>query len=387
MILKTLYCIYLLAVPAVVIWLAKRWSWIERISPMPILYALGLLVANTTTIPSSIGSSFHTAIGNIAVPLSIPLMLLSCNPKQWSAAKTAKAFLCGFLAVVITIITGFFLFKGIVGNEMAQICAVAAGIYTGGIPNMGAIAHGVNMNNEMYLLLTSYDLIVTGLYLTFIIFCGKTFYRKLLPNRHIASTNHTSNSSRPITPTKNTSPKEGRATLFCVLLAIGIVSISYYVSTLFDTEYSTPILILLISTISIAASFLPHIRQTATATGSNTPTCFNIGLYCVYVFCFCIANGCNIREMELLSSLPVLGFIAFVVFGSILLQILFSIILHLDGDTVMVTSVSLINSPPFVPMAAALLNNRDTIILGIGVGLLGYLAGNYLGIGLFLLLR
>ena len=52
----------------------------------------------------------------------------------------------------------------------------------------------------------------------------------------------------------------------------------------------------------------------------------------------------------------------------------------------MVCSVALINSPPFVPLAAALLNNKDIVILGITIGLLGYMLGNYLGIGLYHLL-
>ncbi|MBQ3949373.1 MAG: DUF819 family protein, partial [Bacteroidales bacterium] len=68
------------------------------------------------------------------------------------------------------------------------------------------------------------------------------------------------------------------------------------------------------------------------------------------------------------------------------LQILFAKMLKIDGDSVMVCSVALINSPPFVPLAAALLNNKDIVILGITIGLLGYMLGNYLGIGLYHLL-
>jgi uncharacterized membrane protein len=48
--------------------------------------------------------------------------------------------------------------------------------------------------------------------------------------------------------------------------------------------------------------------------------------------------------------------------------------------------VALINSPPFVPMVAALLDNKDLIILGITIGLLGYMIGNYMGLGIFYLL-
>ena len=60
--------------------------------------------------------------------------------------------------------------------------------------------------------------------------------------------------------------------------------------------------------------------------------------------------------------------------------------MKLDGDTALVTSVALINSPPFVPLVAALLNNKEIIILGITIGMLGYMLGNYLGLAVYFLL-
>lgn len=89
--------------------------------------------------------------------------------------------------------------------------------------------------------------------------------------------------------------------------------------------------------------------------------------------------------MDLAGSLNILWYILFVIFGSLVLQLLFARLIHLDSDSTMVTSVALINSPPFVPLAAALLNNKDVIVLGITVGLLGYMFGNYLGLGFFFL--
>ena len=37
--------IYLLGVPLLVMQLAKRWNWIEKVSPMTVLYLIGLAVA------------------------------------------------------------------------------------------------------------------------------------------------------------------------------------------------------------------------------------------------------------------------------------------------------------------------------------------------------
>ena len=100
----------------------------------------------------------------------------------------------------------------------------------------------------------------------------------------------------------------------------------------------------------------------------------------------CCATTCNVGEMDIAGSLPILYYLGFIIFGSLVLQTLMARLLKIDGDSVMVSSVALINSPPFVPLAAALLGNKNIVVLGITVGLLGYMLGNYLGIGLYHLL-
>lgn len=147
-------------------------------------------------------------------------------------------------------------------------------------------------------------------------------------------------------------------------------------------------LILLLTTLSIAASFIPLVRRVNSLADrrQRQPLAFRVGLYFVYLFCFTIANACDIRQLDLTGSLNILWYILFIIFGSLLLQILFARILRLDGDTTLVTSVALINSPPFVPLVAALLDNRDLTVLGITIGLIGYLVGNYLGLAVYFLL-
>ena len=157
--------------------LARRWTWIDKVSPMAVLYIIGLLVANLTPWIRQPGLlDTNNLIGSVCIPLSIPLMLMSCSLSRVSFDNTFKAFLCGFGAILLVTVAGFFLFRHHTDpTQFAKISAVAVGIYTGGIPNMGAIAQGVGMDNTTYLYITSYDLIVTGLYLVFVICFGKQF--------------------------------------------------------------------------------------------------------------------------------------------------------------------------------------------------------------------
>ena len=165
------YLIYLFATPALVMLLARRWTWIDKVSPMAVLYIIGLLVANLTPWIRQPGLlDTNNLIGSVCIPLSIPLMLMSCSLSRVSFDNTFKAFLCGFGAILVVTVAGFFLFRHHTDpTQFAKISAVAVGIYTGGIPNMGAIAQGVGMDNTTYLYITSYDLIVTGLYLVFVV--------------------------------------------------------------------------------------------------------------------------------------------------------------------------------------------------------------------------
>lgn len=369
--------------------LAKKWSWIDKVSPMTVLYLIGLAMANL--IPTDNGvfnldNETDALFSNLAVPLAIPLMLMGCNSGEWQIGKALKVFLSGLLAVLIATIAGYFIFRpDNSAKEFAQVCAVATGIYTGGIPNMGAIKQAVGMHDHTYLYITSYDLIVTGLYLVFIIFFGKTVFRKLLPyaNSHHSADGTSESDSADNKKEEKTHPfdKEHFATSFLAIgITLVIAAISYFAALLFSTEegLNMTVLILLLTTLAIAASFLPPMKKQQQS--------FDIGLYCVYVFCLAIATACDVRQMDIAGSLPILYYLGFVILGSLLLQVLFAKLLKIDGDSVMVCSVALINSPPFVPLAAALLGNRNIVVLGISVGLLGYMLGNYLGIGLYHLL-
>jgi len=46
----------------------------------------------------------------------------------------------------------------------------------------------------------------------------------------------------------------------------------------------------------------------------------------------------------------------------------------------MITSTSLICRQPFVPVVAGALHNRQIVVSGLTVGIVGYAVGNYLGV-------
>jgi len=62
-------------------------------------------------------------------------------------------------------------------------------------------------------------------------------------------------------------------------------------------------------------------------------------------------------------------------------------IFKIDADTVIITSVAGICSPPLVPMVAASLKNREIVLSGVMTGIIGWVVGTYLGIAIAYILR
>lgn len=371
--------IYLLGIPLLVVRMSHRWAFINKVSPMMVLYCIGLLVGNTELM-SSVEFIACTWVSNIAVPVAIPLMLMSCDFRRWSTRIALKAFFTGVASIIIVIVVGYFIFLPMAGSagvssaDYAKVSAAMMGIYTGGIPNIAPISKAVGMPNNLYLLVTSYDLIVTGVYLLFVIFMGKMVFRRLLPTGVVTSA---SNTERYDIGERN--PLFGRelwlSSVMAIVVAVAIAAVSYAISLLMPLGNSVAVLILVLTTLSLCLSLVGKIRAIKHS--------FNLGLYCVYVFCFAIANMVNISEINLIDNIFILYYIVFTIFGSMVLLVLFAKIFKIDGDTVLVSSVALINSPPFVPLVAATLGNKDVILTGISIGLMGYAVGNYLGIGIY----
>ncbi len=159
--------------------------------------------------------------------------------------------------------------------------------------------------------------------------------------------------------------------LAAVGLSILILGISAGISQLFFKELNTALVVLGITTLGIAASFIPRVKQIEKS--------FQGGIYLILVFCLVFASMADI-SMFSMESLPLLVYILLAVPGALLLHGILSRIFKVDVDNFLIISVALSMSPPFVPVVAASLKNREIILPGLIIGLVGYALGNYIGI-------
>jgi uncharacterized membrane protein len=135
---------------------------------------------------------------------------------------------------------------------------------------------------------------------------------------------------------------------------------------------------LLITSLGIGASFIPKVNKIEKS--------FELGMYLVLIFSVVVASMVSVPEL-INGSPTLLLYVAFIIFGSLFLQIVLSKIFKIDTDTVIITSTALICSPPFVPVVAGALGNKKIVLPGLTVGIVGYVIGNYVGFVLAQILK
>ena len=366
-----LILIYLLA-PAGVMWLCRKVSWLGKIGPVLVLYVLGIILGNVWH-PSGM-AAIQEVLSSAAVPLAIPLMLFGCTFRKGETRSQVLAVIAGMASVIIVVIAGYLIFGRNIPDG-AKIGGMLTGVYTGGTVNLAAIKVMLGVPEETFILLNSYDMVISFLYLTFLIAIGIKLFRKFLPGSEAEN----GDSIEPVAQVQDDKEKNSvlrkvreyfRIEWFPLVVTVVIIGISAGIGALAGGWFMT-VFILLLTTLGIAASFWKPLRECK----YNEPT----AMYFIYIFSIVVASMADLSKLDLSGGLNMLGYLTLVIFGSLLLNVLLAKLLKIDADTTVICSVSFICSPPFVPMMAAVMKNRRVVVIGLSAGIIGYAAGNYLG--------
>jgi uncharacterized membrane protein len=157
-------------------------------------------------------------------------------------------------------------------------------------------------------------------------------------------------------------------------LSVLIFAVSFGLSFLFPKDLLTVVVILSVTTLAILASLVRWVNRIEKT--------FQLGMYFILVFSFAVASMADLSRFFSIGFLGLFGYISYAYFGSLFLHLLLSKIFGVNADDYLITTTAFVFSPPFVPVVAGALKNKDVIITGITVGIIGYIIGNYLGVGL-----
>ena len=386
--------------PVFLIGLNKRYPLIDKVGTAVLCYVVGVLLSFcelpaefTKDLAQLEKETIQETLMGVLIALALPLFLFSLDLRSWFrlAGKTILSMVFGLVAVVITTFVGFLIFKDIV-PESYNVAGMLIGVYTGGTVNMVSMKAGLGVNENLLLLTVTADMLVGLPLLIFILsFSQRVFllilprFQKLphLPEAVARETGHEELSSEKWTRDLNDYSgfftREKLIPLFGALgLAILILAISSAFFLVPQKNLRMAFLMLSITTLGLLSSFFPKVR--------NIDMTFHLGQY--FVLIFCIAAG-SLADLPQLwnSGFSIILFVSFAVVGSFLIHVLLSAIFRIDADTTIITATALLFSPPFVPVVASALKNKEIVISGVTVGTVGYALGNYLGISLAFLYK
>ena len=363
-------------IPAGVLRLCRKFSLLRKIGPVMMLYGLGIIIGNIGLMPEQM-PAVQDILSNAMVPLAIPLMLFACTFNLKGARSQILALATGLISVITAVAIGFFIFGRDI-PEGAKVGGMLTGVYTGGTINLAALKTMLGVSEETYILINSYDILVSFLYLSFLLAIGIKLFRKFLPNSIGDFTDKDEAAIKAEIDKENENPYKGLFTRSGIAqaakllgLTVLIVGISAGTALLLPESMFMTVFILMLTTLGIGASFIRKVHDMSYS--------YDIGMYFIYIFCIVVASMADLSKLDLVGGLDLLGYLLIAVFGSLLMQVIFAKIFRIDSDMMVISSVTFINSPPFVPMMAAAMKNKDVLIPGLTIGVIGYAAGNYLG--------
>jgi uncharacterized membrane protein len=406
--------------PVVMIYLESNYSVAKKIGAVLMCYGLGIAIGNVGLLPASSESYLEMLKGEVYLPfakmkeylaagvvtkqdvsrntiaflqdafssytimLCLPLILFSLDVKRWmSQAKSALgSLLIGLFTVLLMIFIGHYLFLDKI-EDIWKVSGMLVGVYTGGTPNMAAIKTALNVSQEVYILTHTYEMTLGAIYLVFIFSVGQRVFLWFLPAYKSPEKSKVEVEQMNLEEEYESYDGFFRKDVFLPLLAafglsVAILGTSFLISKLFSDDFANAAIVIFVTSFGIALSFFPRIRRIKKT--------FQLGMYLILIFCVSVASMADISKLADIS-ISLFYFVGLAMFGSHILHAAIAKIFKIDADTVIISGSALICSPPFVPVVATALKNREIILTGMFVGIAGYAVGNYLGVIVAYILR
>ena len=363
----------------------KRWTWMQKIGTVVAAYAIGILFALTGFVHFEAGtaaaltfSKLQSTLMSVTVPLAIPLMLFNCDFKLWTKAlpKTIWSLVGGISAVIVSVISGYFIFRTPEIAEFNKIAAMMTGIYTGGTMNFNAIGASLGVDKTVMAIVLAFEMVLTTPYIFFMIGGGYKVFRKVLPYTDVTRKGR-KDADVETKDVENYSGMFERKNVVGMFIGLGLsvlfLAVGAGLALLITGTLNELVIILTITTLSIIASFFKKVR--------TLPKTFELGMFFILIFSVIVASLFDIHSVNG-GSVMIGLFVAWVMVLSAVLHLIFCRIAHVSGDLFCVSQIALLCSPPFVPPLVGAMQNKKVLISGIVIGLAGYAIGTYLGVAI-----
>lgn len=354
--------------PALALWAEQRYVIVRKIGAVILCYICGIGLAAIGLRPE--GEVLQNVYG-IAAMLAVPLVLFSADLKGW--LYLARPTVLAFIGAVLAAVVGAVLAYNLVGNSIpddqgGSLAGMAVGVYTGGTPNLNAIALALGASEQLMLQANIADTLFFLPYFFFVMSIGPRIIGMLLP-AFLSSKKEEGQSIASVQSHKGTILHYIQAVLLaglCLAIALGI-------SFLLHDSINMGLVVSVITILGLGFSLIRPIR--------TLPKTYQTGEYMLLIFCVGIGMSIKIDTVTA-GFIPVMQFMFIAAGCGFVVHVFLAKIFGVDTDTFIITSVAAICSPLFVPPVARALGNRAIITSGMTTGVLGFAVGNWLGLGL-----
>ncbi|MFY1828657.1 DUF819 family protein [Myxococcus fulvus] len=366
----------LVGLPGLVLLGARTLKPIAWLGPVVTCYAAGILLGNLPGLSLQRGVSM--SVSEAAVPLAIPLLLFSMDVPRWTrlARSTLLSFVLACVSALVSAALVGLVFSGRM-DEWWKMAGMLVGVYVGGTANMNAVGLALQVREEIFVLLNTADIVAGAAYLLVLLTVAQRIALAFLPPFQ-NPTAWSGAGDEATTRGPELSWRFARGLLLSLLLAVAICGASAGAVLGLVGRLDVTGVLLLITTLSLAASFVPTIRA--------LPGSYALGDYALLVFCVAVGSLADASQLGS-AGLSVFVFCASVMVLAIALHFGLAALFRIDADTVLITSTATIFGPAFIAPVARALGNRELMVSGITTGLMGFSLGTYLGLALSWLLR
>lgn len=377
------------------IYAEQTWKWASKVSGAIVALVGALVLTNLGIIPTNC-VWFDDICWGFAVPMAIPMLLLSCDIRKIGkeAGKILILFLIGAVGTTVGAILGFKALGGVV-EHLSGVAAMMTGSYIGGTVNFAALSDAFSVPGEtVSAAVVADNLLMTLYFFVLIMIPSIKFFANKFKHPHIDEVNARGVDEEAKTQAAAYWGKKPISLMdIAINVAISVIIVcvstqiagvlsnvipkTNVVTSMLNGLFGNKYLILTTLTMIIATIFSKPLEGLS---GSQ-----EIGTYLIYLFFFAIGAPASIKAIFLNAPL-LLVFCAIMVVVNMLFCFIFGKLLKFDLEDCILASNACIGGPT---TAAAMAISKGWVKL-VGpimlVGTLGYVVGTYFGtfVGQFL---
>ena len=212
-------------------------------------------------------ASAQSMITDITVVIAIPLLLFSLDLKRWLglAGEAIKSMILALVSLFAAILIGFLIWHTNI-PEATKVGGLLVGVYTGGTPNLAILKLALNVDQEIYLLTHTSDVIIGAFFLLFLMTIAQRTFNLFLP--HFRDSKKHNAICSIVKETEGIDNYLGMLNIRAfmklgvgLLLSVAIVGISFGLASLFGDQHQTTIIVLSVTTLGLLASLVKRIKD------------------------------------------------------------------------------------------------------------------------------